>query len=198
MGYRKYAKDYHPRLVPDKDGRGMKEIYVYKGPRFVVSLRPPLQKEKVKRRLLLYPAAALAALILAGLLENRGMRAFYVAVPYVVALLPAVLTLAGGWYAFRFKEPLKRAEADRAWRRLKWAPVFGMACTFITAVGGLVLMALAGFRLWELVYILLMLFCTLCYLAVWALSRNWKVEELPGEEQAGDSPEDGENNLGKK
>ena len=46
MGYRKYAKDYHPRLVPDKDGRGMKEIYVYKGPRFVVSLRPPLQKEK--------------------------------------------------------------------------------------------------------------------------------------------------------
>ena len=99
MGYRKYAKDYHPRLVPDKDGRGMKEIYVYKGPRFVVSLRPPLQKEKVKRRLVLYPAAALAALILAGLLENRGMRAFYVAVPYVVALLPAVLTLAGGWYA---------------------------------------------------------------------------------------------------
>ena len=59
-------------------------------------------------------------------------------------------------------------------------------------------MALAGFRLWELVYILLMLFCTLCYLAVWALSRNWKVEELPGEEQAGDPPEDGENNLGKK
>ena len=198
MGYRKYAKDYHPRLVPDKDGRGMKEIYVYKGPRFVVSLRPPLQKEKVKRRLVLYPAAALAALILAGLLENRGMRAFYVAVPYVVALLPAVLTLAGGWYAIRISIPLKRAEADRAWRRLKWAPVFGMACTFITAGGGLVLMALAGFRLWELVYILLMLFCTLCYLAVWALSRNWKVEELPGEEQAGDSPEDGENNLGKK
>ena len=70
-----------------------------------------------------------------------------------------------------------------------------MACTFITAAGGVILMALAGFRLWELVYILLMLFCTLCYLAVWALSRNWKVEELPGEtalEKEDNPPEDGE------
>lgn len=184
MSYRKYAKDYHPRLVPDKDGRGMKEIYVYKGPHFAVSLRPPLQKEKVKMRLVLYPAAALLALIAAGLLENRGMRLFYVAVPYVVALLPAVLTLCSGWYAFRFKEPLKRSEADRAWGRLKWTPVFGMACTLVSAVGGIVMLALFGFRLWELVFILLMLFCTLCYLAVWGLSRNWKVEELPGEADA--------------
>ena len=67
MSYRKYVKDYKPRLVPDKDGRGMKEIYVYKGPRFTVSLRPPLQKEQVRMRLLLYAAAAAAMLVLAGL-----------------------------------------------------------------------------------------------------------------------------------
>lgn len=183
MSYRKYVNDYKPRLVPDKDGRGMKEIYVYKGPRFTVSLRPPLQKEQVRMRLLLYAAAAAAMLVLAGLLENRGMRVFYVAIPYVVALLPAALTLAGAWYAFRFKEPLKRAEADRAWRRLKWTPVFGLACTLVSAAGGAVYMALAGFKLWELVYILLLLAVSLCFAGIWALSRCWKVEELPGGEE---------------
>ena len=38
------------------------------------------------------------------LLENRGMRVFFVAIPYVVSLLPAALTLCSSWYAFRFKE----------------------------------------------------------------------------------------------
>ena len=181
MSYRKYAKDYHPRLVPDKDGRGMKEIYVYKGPRFVVNLRPPLQKEPVKRRLLLYAAAAAVALVIGGLLENRGMRVFFVAIPYVVSLLPAALTLCSSWYAFRFKEPLKRSEADHAWHRLKWASVFGMICTLVSAVGGIVNFFFVGFALWEMVFILLMLFSGLCYAGIWALSRSWTLEKLPSE-----------------
>ena len=181
MGYRKYAKDYHPRLVPDKDGRGMKEIYVYKGPRFVVSLRPPLQKEKVKMRLLTYAGAIALFMLVGGLLENRGMRVFYIAIPYVVGFLPAALTAVSCWYAARFKEPLKRAEADRAWKRLKWTPVFGMVCTAVAAVGGIVHFFLRGVRLWEAVFVGLMALSTLCYLGIWALSRCWKIEELPEE-----------------
>ncbi len=118
MGYKKYAKDYKPQLVSVNDGRGMKEIYVYKGPYFAAHFPSERGKKRAKRLSLCAAVACCLLFVAAGLIDSEAARKVYIAIPFVVEMAPAAFFLLGAVLQWRAPEQMKREEVDRSWRRV--------------------------------------------------------------------------------
>ena len=102
MSYKKYAKDYKARLVSVNDGRGMKEVFVYTGDYFTAGIEDG-QRKKVLGQFVACCVGSILCFIGAGMINCGGMRAFYVAVPFAVTLLPLGMLAAGVWRCVREK-----------------------------------------------------------------------------------------------
>ena len=143
MSYKKYAKDYKARLVSVNDGRGMKEVFVYTGDYFTAGIEDG-QRKKVLGQFVACCVGSILCFIGAGMISCGGMRAFYVAVPFAVTLLPLGMLAAGVWRCVREKEPLKREAIDHSWRRTSVMSMFAAIMGGATAVLSVLYMLLTG------------------------------------------------------
>lgn len=134
MGYKKYAKDYKPKLVSVNDGRGVKEIYVYNGPYFTACFASEAEKKRAKLLCILNATLSCLLFVAAGLVDADAARQIYVAIPFVVEMAPTAFFAVGAILAMRAPEKMKREEADRSWRRVK------NMSTVLAVVAGVVLL----------------------------------------------------------
>lgn len=119
MGYKKYAKDYKPKLVSVNDGRGVKEIYVYNGPYFTARFSSDAEKKRAKLLCLLSAVVCCLLFAAAGFVDAMAARQIYIAIPFVVEMAPAAFFAVGAVLAVRAPEKMKREETDRSWRRVR-------------------------------------------------------------------------------
>lgn len=144
MGYKKYAKDYKPQIVSVNDGRSVKEIYVYKGPYFAALF--PSEREKKKAKLLCALGAAVCCILFlaAGFIDAPAARKLYVAIPYIIEMVPAAFFALGSVLCLRVPEEMKREEADRSWRRVGTMSMLLAAAAGIAFLTSLFYMCFAG------------------------------------------------------
>lgn len=86
MGMKKYIKDYKTILTVNEKGEQIR-TYEYQGDYFKLPFSAA-QMQKFKIIFLLTLAGVTVVHIAGGVLNNPGMRQFYVAIPYVLVYLP--------------------------------------------------------------------------------------------------------------
>ncbi len=94
MGIKKYLKDYKTILSVDEKGEQIR-TYEYQGDYFKLPFSAA-QMRKFKTIFLLALAGGIIAHIIAGFVNNPGMRNFYVVIPYVLTFLPMFNLLRSG------------------------------------------------------------------------------------------------------
>jgi len=94
MGMKKYVNDYKTVLSVNEKGEQIR-TYEYQGDYFKLPFSTT-QMQKLKRIFLLTLAGIVLAHIAGGIVNNPGMRQFYVAIPYVFTLLPIFNLLRSG------------------------------------------------------------------------------------------------------
>jgi hypothetical protein len=88
-----------------------------------------------KRALFLCAALALAAFLLAGFADAGETRAFYVGIPYVLALLPAGFCLASAYDILRAEETMTYPRYHRGPQRLILSARAGALLTLVSLAG---------------------------------------------------------------
>lgn len=83
---KKYINDYKTILSVNEKGEQIR-TYEYQGDYFKLPFSNA-QMQKIKLNFLLTLAGIILAHIAGGVMNNSGMRQFYVAIPYVLAFLP--------------------------------------------------------------------------------------------------------------
>lgn len=106
MGMKKYINDYKTILTVNEKGE-QKKAYEYQGEYFILPFNSS-QMRKYKTLFLLLLAGITAATIAGGIVNNNGMRQFYVAIPYVLTFLP-IFNL--------FRSGIRLPVEDRKYRR---------------------------------------------------------------------------------
>ncbi len=94
MGMRKYIKDYKTILNVNEKGEQIR-TYDYQGEYFKLPFSHD-QMQKFKIIFLFILAGLTIAHIVGGVINNPGMRQFYVAIPYVLTFLPIFNLLRSG------------------------------------------------------------------------------------------------------
>ncbi len=132
MARKKYIRDY--RLVERVDERGrLRTDYEYIGGRYVYHLDGKTVQREKKRVLIALGAAWL--FFAAGLVPNAaGMRAIYVAIPYLFAAIPMGLATDALLTAAR-TEPLRHQQADVLENRYPPAALFAAILPAISLAG---------------------------------------------------------------
>ena len=86
MGMKKYINDYKTILSVNEKGEQIR-TYEYQGEYFKLPFSTA-QMQKFKINFLLLLAGIVVFHLIGGVMNNPGMRQFYVATPYVLAFLP--------------------------------------------------------------------------------------------------------------
>ncbi len=94
MGMKKYIKDYKTILTVNDKGEQIR-TYEYQGDYFKLPFNAS-QMQKFKTIFLLTLAGIIFLHIAGGILNNPGMRQFYVAIPYIMVFLPLFNLLRSG------------------------------------------------------------------------------------------------------
>lgn len=94
MGMKKYVKDYKTILSVNEKGEQIR-TYEYQGDYFKLPFSAA-RMQKYKLTFLLTLAGIILAHITGGMMNNPGMRQFYVAIPYVLVYLPIFNLLRSG------------------------------------------------------------------------------------------------------
>lgn len=94
MSMRKYVNDYETILSVNEKGEQIR-TYEYRGDYFNLPFSQP-EMRKLKITFLVLLAGTILAHIVSGLLNNDGMRRFYVALPYALVFLPLFNLLRSG------------------------------------------------------------------------------------------------------
>ena len=103
---KKYVNDYKTVLSVNEKGEQIR-TYEYQGDYFKLPFSTT-QMQKLKRIFLFTLAGIVLAHIAGGIVNNPGMRQFYVAIPYVFTLLPIFNLLRSG---------IRLPVAERKYRR---------------------------------------------------------------------------------
>ncbi len=91
---------------------------------------------KLKKRALFFCAVlALTAFLLAGFSDAGETRAFYVGLPYVIALLPAGFCLAAAFDILRAEESMTYPRYRRGPKRLIFSARAGVILTLVSLAG---------------------------------------------------------------
>lgn len=179
MGYKKYAKDYKPQIVSIKDGRGVKEIYVYKGPYFSVHFPSEGEEKRVKWLCVLGAAACCLLFMAAGFIDAPAARKIYIAIPYIIEMAPAAFFALGAVLCLRAPEKMKREEADRSWRRTCMMSMLLAILAGIVFLASLLYMFVAGSTMSGIIFTLLNgLLAAVSGLIAIFLRKRCRIEEI--------------------
>jgi hypothetical protein len=120
---KKYAEDYE--LVYEDDGKGgEKKAARYIGDYFEVDLEPS-ELAKFKRNSLILTTLILLLHLSSGFVNNRGMVAFYIVLPYVVTFLSLYFLTDSVLRIPKEKRSFRRDEVELSFERMK------NACTYL-------------------------------------------------------------------
>lgn len=107
------SEDYKPVVGPDG-----KKDYRYVGPFFTLELPTDRWKPFI---ILCWISIgfAVAAVVVAGLVDSLGLRTLYVALPYLMLMVPVALSVPAGWRLSRKHLRMTRDEHEKSALRLK-------------------------------------------------------------------------------
>lgn len=129
---KRYADDYEIQIDLDKKGRE-KKVAVYRGNFFKVDINERQLIDLRKRAIFLF-LFLVALHVAGGFVANRGMYAFYVAIPYVFTFLTLYFLGTGIFRIPRRKRKFHRDEVDLSFNRAKKA---SLALLIILVIGGI-------------------------------------------------------------
>ena len=140
MASRKYTGDYRvePHLCPN--GK-IKDVPIYCGDYFRFARAP----EKVRRSLwtaVLFHLLLSVMLLLPLCFPCSYARQFYIVIPMLVAMIPAVLLWAGLWRLWRVKAPVTREYRDKSAGRIEWCSTFQLVVSAVSVVSSVVFVVL--------------------------------------------------------
>lgn len=172
MSYRKYAKDYKSQLVSANDGRGMKEIFVYQGPYFTAQFADEKEKNAFRRQALVSSILCCVAFAAGGFVDAGGMQRLWIALPYVVMMIPVVFLTVGAVLIRKTGEKMKREETDHSWRRVR------TMSSFLSVLSGYLSLAVLVEVILHisLLNLLLLLICLLIFVLSFGIRRNIQVK----------------------
>jgi len=133
---KRYADDYEIQVVKDEKGRD-KKVAVYRGNFFEVNLDEKQLILLRKRSILLF-LIVVALQIAGGFVANRGMYAFYVALPYVFAFLPLYYLGTGIFRMPTRKRKYHREEVGLSFERAKKANRFLLIILGVGVIGEII------------------------------------------------------------
>lgn len=120
---KRYADDYETIIETDERGRE-KKVAVYRGDYYAIDAEEKDIK-KFRRNSLILIVGIIMLHIAGGFVDNPGMYAFYVALPYVIIFLPLYFMMAGGLRLPGEKRKFRRDEIglsfERAWKSNRFA-----------------------------------------------------------------------------
>jgi len=135
---RKYADDYE--IVYEDDGKGgEKKVVRYIGDFFEVDIKGP-ELVKFRRNSLILLALVILLHIAGGFIGNRGMYAFYIALPYVFTFLPLYFLVDSALRLPKEKRSFRRDEVELSFERMKKASTYLLIFLVMAAIGEIILL----------------------------------------------------------
>ncbi len=138
----RHTDDYKTVVTTDEAGKENKSV-VYTGSYFEISLDQQ-ELTRFKRNCLLLLAAIAMLHVGAGIIGNKGMYQFYIAVPYVIAFFPLVYLVDAAIRMPWEKRPYRRIEIENTFNRLKMPGIVMMVSVGIVIVGDIAFLFLAS------------------------------------------------------
>jgi heme exporter protein D len=133
---KKYADDYE--LVYEDDGKGGETKSArYIGNYFEIDIDQPALV-RFKRNSLILTVIILLLHVAGGFIGNRGMYAFYIALPYVFTFLPLYFLVDSGLRMPKEKRAYRRDEAELSFERMKKASTYLLVILVMLAVGEII------------------------------------------------------------
>jgi len=177
---KRYADDYETIIEKDERGRE-KKVAVYRGCYYVIDAE---EKEinKFRRSSLILIVAIIILHIAGGFIDNPGMYAFYVALPYVSIFLPLYFMIAGGLRMPGENRKFRRDEIGLSFERIRKSNRFALILLGIVLVGEIVFLIwfARGEILLEVVFIAIELLALIGACVLYRLQRS--MQEKIGEE----------------
>lgn len=176
MARNRYIGDY--RLVEQIDARGrVKTTYEYIGPdyRFVSGWQ---EAARAGRKALILCAAGAAAFLAALLPGSDVTHRWFVSMPFVIAIVPLVMTGDLILSMPRKESPLEHRQADRMSNRYPAAVLFLTVLCAISLLGALGSMIFSGTASpADAVFCLFAAVCCACGVMLFALRHSFRTEK---------------------
>ena len=180
MTHKKYKDDYETLYI-NEEGKE-KRVTLYRGPYFEVDLdQGGLTRFRRNNLLLLILIVVLH--LAAGCVNNTGMRQFYIALPYVIALLPLWNVLSAVMRIPRLKDKYRRDEIEPSFDRIGVFSLWLLVCFAVILLGEIlywVLSAGAGFAS-EILFFLPELISFSAVYLVFRLQKQLQIRLVPKE-----------------
>jgi len=133
---KKYADDYE--LVYEDDGKGGEiKSARYIGNYFEIDI-DQLDLIRFKRNSLILTVIILLLHVAGGFIGNRGMYAFYIALPYVFTFLPLYFLVDSALRLPKEKRNFRRDEVELSFERMKKTSTYLLIFLVMTAIGEII------------------------------------------------------------
>ena len=133
---KRYADDYETIIETDERGRE-KKVAVYRGRYFEIDSEEK-EIKNFRRSSLILIIAIIILHVAGGFVDNSGMYAFYVALPYVLIYLPLYLMIAGGLRLPWERRKLRRDEIGLSFERIRKSNRFSLILLGVVLLGEIV------------------------------------------------------------
>lgn len=133
---KRYADDYETIIETDERGRE-KKVAVYRGRYFEIDAEEN-EIVKFRRNSLILIVAIIILHVVGGFIDNPGMYAFYVALPYVINFLPLYFMIAGGLRLPGEKRKFRRDEIGLSFERIRKSNLFALILLGVVLLGEIV------------------------------------------------------------
>ena len=135
---KRYADDYETIIENDERGRE-KKIAVYRGSYYDIAVD---EKDiiKFRRNSLILIVAIIILHVAGGFIGNRGMYAFYIALPYVFVFLPLFFMVNGGLRLPKEQRKFRRDEIGLSYDRIRKACIFALILLGVLIIGEIAFM----------------------------------------------------------
>ena len=133
---KRYADDYETIIEMDERGRE-KKVAVYRGRYFNIDIQGK-ELIRFRRNSLILIIAIIILHVVGGFVDNPGMYAFFVALPYVMIFLPLYFMIAGGLRLPGENKKFRRDEIGLSFERIRKSNRFALILLGVVLLGEVV------------------------------------------------------------
>jgi hypothetical protein len=138
----KNYKDDYETIYINEEGKE-KRLTIYRGPYFEVDL-DQRGLTRFRRNNLLLLILIVILHLTAGFVNNRGMYQFYIALPYVIALLPLWNIMSAITNIPKWKDKYRRDEVEPSFDRMGAFSIWLLVCFGVILLGEILFVLFSG------------------------------------------------------